>query len=132
MIVTNLVEIHPIKNDIIYVKPKEGVDFTAEEIIKVHQIFEKMANRMPYKVIVDARDVSVGHVTMDTFNVTSIKKHRPNQIAEAYLFNTLHIRILINFYFKTFKPVIPSKMFQCPDEASNWLREIQANTLSLG
>lgn len=131
MIVTNLVEIYPIENDIIYIKVINGVDFTAEELLNVFQMLEEMAGGKPYVTLTDARDINVGHITMDAFKVTSGKQHNPNQLAEAYLCDSLHIRLLINFYFKVCKPVIPFKMFQCADEAKKWLREIQAKELRL-
>ena len=99
-------------------------------MLSVFRKLEEIAGGKPYKTITDARNINVGHITMDAFKVTSGKQHTPNQIAEAYLFDSLHIRLLINFYFKVCKPVIPCKMFQCPDEAKKWLGEVQAKELS--
>jgi len=129
MILTKLVEIRPLKNGTIYVKVLDGKDFTAEELLKIYAIFEDMANGKPYKVINDARGITVGHIDMEAFKVNSTKQHTPNQVAEAYLFDTLHIRLLINFYFKIFKPAIPSKMFETLEEAEKWLNRVEIEQL---
>ena len=128
MLVTNLFEIYPPENDVIYLKVIDGKDFTAEKMAEAYQILEKIANGKPYKLMFDVRDVTISHISSEAFKVSSSKQYAPNQIAEAFLFNSLHVRILINFYFKVFKPVVPSKMFQCPTEAEKWLKEIQANS----
>lgn len=124
MILTNLVEIHSIKNNTIYVRVLDGRDFTVAELKKAYKVFEKNGNGKPYRVIIDARDITVGHIPMEAFKLNSHKKNTPNQIAEVYLFNSLHIKILINFYFKLFKPVVPSKMCMCIEEANIWLTEL--------
>ena len=42
--------------------------------------------------------------------------------AEAFLLKSLAQKILINFYIKFDKPLVPSKVFTKEDEAIKWLR----------
>ena len=45
------------------------------------------------------------------------------QIAEAFLLTSLAQKILINFYIRFDKPLVPSKVFTNKEKAIEWLRQ---------
>lgn len=86
---------------------------------------EKLSNGKAYYTIIDVRDINLGHVTMKAFSSNAKSDLVKNKLAEAVVLNSIGIRLLANFYIKTFKPKVPTKIFTNLEDAKKWLREIR-------
>ena len=50
-------------------------------------------------------------------------------LADSFVIHSLAQKILANFYLKISKPVLPTKVFNKPDEAEAWLQTLDAEEL---
>ncbi len=61
-------------------------------------------------------------VTKDARDFMATEESLKYSLCEAFLLKYLAQRILINFYIKVNKPIVPTKMFTNEDKAIEWLK----------
>ncbi|MGE3652523.1 MAG: hypothetical protein AB7G22_00250 [Flavobacteriales bacterium] len=108
-------------NHIVKIRFKDGVNFELNDAIEANQAMFDLAEGKPYLSLVDSIDVR-GEISNDALN--HFAKHpltRGVRTAEAIVINSLHNRILANFYVKFTKSHNPVKIFSKMDAAINWL-----------
>lgn len=108
-------------NRIVKIRFKDGVNFELNDAIEANQAMFDLAEGKPYLSLVDSIDVR-GEISNDALN--HFAKHpltRGVRTAEAIVINSLHNRILANFYVKFTKSHNPVKIFSKMDAAINWL-----------
>jgi hypothetical protein len=108
------------RHGIIHTEYKEGVTVELIDLQEVEKIIYAYCGNKPFFSLVD---LSNKHLHFDaearryaaTGNITSLIE------AQALIFNTLPMRILVNFYLKFDRPQYPVKVFSNADIATNWL-----------
>ena len=106
-------------DNVLYVGLKEEADFTLEVSQAEVAISEQLVGDNLYTVIIDlTKNSAIPH---DVRKWMANYK-RPNLVASALLIDAnLAAKIIVNFYLKFDKPVVPNKIFNDKDEAIAWL-----------
>ncbi len=117
-------------NWIIKIKFKNGVDFTIKDAIIANQTIVDIADKHCFLSLVDSTQVrsNISKDALDHFAKHPITKGL--RLAEAIIIDSLHNRILANFYLKFTKSHNPVKVFNNEDfeTAINWLLEISKSS----
>lgn len=115
------------ENDVLFVKMKEGVNLgqlEMEELLKQaveftapDKYFAVIDTTAPYDSTVEARNF---------YAESDYSKHR---YADAFIVNSLPMRLLVNFFISFNKPKIPSKMFNNEESALMWVNSLKKELL---
>lgn len=113
-------------NKIVKIRFKDGVDFILEDAIIANQTMFDLAGGLPFLSLVDTIDVrgQISKKAMEHFAKDALTKGV--RVAEAIVVDSLHNRILANFYLKFTKSHNPVRVFNSMDKAINWLLETYA------
>lgn len=110
-------------NRIVKIRFKDMVDFNLEDAIEANRTMYDFADGNPFLSLVDTINVrsQMSNQAMDHFAKDPLTKGV--RIAEAIVVDSLHNRILANFYIKFVKSHNPVKVFNNMDKAIAWLLE---------
>ncbi|MBE7443217.1 MAG: hypothetical protein HS119_12285 [Flavobacteriales bacterium] len=110
-------------NRIVKIRFKDGVDFVLEDAVIANQTMYDLAEGKSYLSLVDTINVrgQISKAAMEHFAKDSLTKGV--RVAEAIVVDSLHNRILANFYLKFTKSHNPVKVFSDMDKAIDWLLE---------
>jgi len=108
-------------NAIVKIRFKEDADFKLEDAIEANQTMFNLAEGNPFLSLVDSIDVrgQISNEALNHFANHSLTKGV--RVAEAIVINSLHNRILANFYLKFSKSHNPVKVFSKMEPAIVWL-----------
>ena len=111
-------------NRIVKIRFKDMVDFNIEDAIEANRTMYDFADGNPFLSLVDTINVrsQMSSQAMDHFAKDPLTKGV--RIAEAIVVDSLHNRILANFYIKFVKSHNPVKVFNNMDKAIAWLLEM--------
>ncbi|MBC7863620.1 MAG: STAS/SEC14 domain-containing protein [Bacteroidia bacterium] len=121
--ITRICEMHMEENRILYARVFDGLDITLADIEETNKAQKELAGNEPFYVLANALDITLGHVDREAFSLNAADKTLTNKKAEAYVLNSLSVKLLVNFYVQFFKPSVPVKIFNDIDEARAWLLE---------
>lgn len=104
---------------------KNNIHFELKDAIELDNYTYDWVNGKPFIALVDARDIqsNISHRAREYFaknkKITQIRK------GQAIVVNSLHIKILANFYMNFHKPSDPIKIFTDYKKAYKWALEIR-------
>jgi len=104
---------------------KDKVNFELEDAIEVDELTYEMVKGKPFVTLVDARNIrsNISHEARDFFAKNEkISKIRKGQ---SIIVNSLHTKLLANFYMKFHKPENPVKIFNDYDKADKWIQKLR-------
>jgi hypothetical protein len=115
-------------NKIVKIRFKDGVDFILEDAIIANQTMFDLVEGKPFLSLVDTINVrgQISKDAMEHFAKDPLTKGV--RVAEAIVVNSLHNRILANFYLKFTKSHNPVRVFNNMDKAIIWLIETYAKS----
>jgi hypothetical protein len=105
---------------------KDSVNFELKDAIEVDDITFELVKGCPFVTLVDARNIrsNISHEAREYFakneKITKIRK------GQSIIVNSLHTKLLANFYMKFHKPENPVKIFNDYDKAEKWIKEIRS------
>ncbi len=110
-------------NRIVKIRFKDMVDFNLEDAIEANRTMYDFADGNSFLSLVDTINVrsQMSNQAMAHFAKDPLTKGV--RIAEAIVVDSLHNRILANFYIKFVKSHNPVKVFNNMDKAIAWLLE---------
>lgn len=106
-------------------KFKNNIDFELEDAIEVDDLTYNLVKGNPFVTLVDARDIrsNISHESRKYFatnkKITIIRK------AQSIVVNSLHNKLIANFYMNFHRPINPVKVFTDIQQAEIWVREIR-------
>src|SRR3989338_4796867 len=116
-------------NRIVKIRFKNMVDFVLDDAIIANQTMFDVADGNPFLSLVDTLDVR-GQISNDAMNhFAKDPLTKGVRIAEAIVVDSLHNRILANFYLKFVKSHNHVKVFNNMDKAIAWLLETYQKTV---
>lgn len=116
-------------NRIVKIRFKNMVDFVLDDAIIANQTMFDVVDGNPFLSLVDTLDVR-GQISNDAMNhFAKDPLTKGVRVAEAIVVDSLHNRILANFYLKFVKSHNPVKVFNNMDKAVVWLLETYKNTV---
>jgi hypothetical protein len=86
----------------------------------------KLNGSRKYYSIVDVR-VNAG-ASQGVTEYYASNKYNQYRYADAFIINTLAMRLLVNFYMTFNKPSVPTKTFNDPGQAKQWIEEMKQRT----
>lgn len=115
------------EDDVLYVKMKEGVNLGQLEMEELLKQAVELTAPNKYFAIIDTTSPYDSSLEARNFYAESgYSKHR---YADAFIVNSLPMRLLVNFFITFNKPKIPSKMFNNPDSAREWIDTLKQEML---
>ena len=108
-----------IREDLIQLQIKEGVEIGESEVRKIAEGYEKLTKNKPYAVIVNAKAFS--SVTKKAREVSANELYSPNRVGSAIMVENLGQQLLASFYINVNKPKVPTRIFQNREKAIEWL-----------
>lgn len=121
---TGIAEVYVDDEGFVVVKILDKSDIEKKDVEKTGTLINKLTNGEKHYAIKDVRDINLGHVSMKAFQYHASNPQN-NKYAEAIVLNSVGIRLLANFYIKTFRPKVPTKVFTNFEQAKSWLREMK-------
>lgn len=116
------------EDDILLVKMKEGANLGQSEMEELLKQAVSLTAPDKYFAIVDTRASYDSTIeARDYYAESDYSKHR---FADAFIVNSLPMRLLVNFYISFNKPKIPSKMFNNEESALDWIHTLKKEMLA--
>ncbi len=116
------------EDDILLVKMKEGINLGQAEMEELLKQAVKLTAPDKYFAVIDTTSTYDSSVEARNFYAESeYCKHR---YADAFIVNSLPMRLLVNFFIAFNKPKIPSKMFSDQESALNWVNSLKKELLT--
>ncbi len=116
------------ENDILLVKMKAGVNLGKVEMEELLKLAVEFTTPNKYFAIVDT--TSPYDSTPDSRSFYAESDYSKHRYADAFIVNSLPMRLLVNFFISFNKPKIPSKMFNNEKNANEWITSLKKEMLS--
>lgn len=110
-------------NNILYVKMKEGINLDRPEMEALLKQAIELTQPDKYYAIIDTR--AQYDSTVEARNFYAESDYSKYRYADAFIVNSLPMRLLVNFFITFNKPKIPSKMFNTKEEALKWINGLK-------
>lgn len=106
---------------IIEIRCGEDITYDVKEIEENHEAIKKLAQGKKVRVISIAAKYTM--ITTEARQYVAKGYHKDFICAEALLIHSLAQRMLVQFYLRLFKPIVPGKFFAINDKdaAEKWL-----------
>lgn len=124
-VMAKLTPISEINNDELHLvrsKILQDLTVTGPLITETLRKIDEYAGNVPYGVITDSSEAGFPSVTRDAFAAAKEVSPHPHFKAHALLVTQTGIRLIVNFFLRTFPMAIPIKMFDTDKEAAFWVR----------
>lgn len=115
------------EDHVLFVKMKDGVSLGQEEMEELLQQAVKLTAPDKYFAIIDT--TSPYDSTPESRNFYAESDYSKYRYADAFIVNSLPMRLLVNFFIAFNKPKIPSKMFNNEESAINWINSLKKEML---
>jgi hypothetical protein len=115
------------EDEILFVKMKEGVNLGQAEMETLLKQAVGLTNPNKYFAIVDT--TATYDSTPEARNFYAESDYSKYRYADAFIVNSLPMRLLVNFFIAFNKPKIPSKMFNNEENALEWINSLKKEML---
>lgn len=115
------------EDDILLVKMKEGVNLDQAEMERLLKQAVEFTSPNKYFAIIDTTVLYDSTPESRSFYAES--DYSNYRYADAFIVNSLPMRLLVNFFITFNKPKIPSKMFNNEESALNWIQSLKKEML---
>lgn len=115
------------EDDILLVKMKEGVNLGQSEMEDLLKQAVELTTPNKYFAIIDTTAPYDSSVEARNFYAES--EYSKYRYADAFIVNSLPMRLLVNFFITFNKPKIPSKMFNDSESANEWINTLKQEML---
>lgn len=110
-------------NEILYVKTKVGFIIEKSDMEQILKDAIEITGGNKYYALIDTTNQTDS--TPEARNYYSNSEYSRYRFADAYVVNSLALRLVVNFYLKFSSPPVPSKMFGSIKEALQWIEELK-------
>lgn len=116
------------EDEILFVKMKEGVNLGQPEMEELLKQAVELTMPNKYFAIVDM--TASYDSTLEARNFYAESDYSKYRYADAFIVNSLPMRLLVNFFIAFNKPKIPSKMFNNEESALDWIHTLKKEMLA--
>lgn len=117
------------EDDILFVKMKEGVSLGQTEMEQLLNKAVELTAPNKYFAIIDT--TASYDSTPEARNFYAESDFSKYRYADAFIVNSLPMRLLVNFFISFNKPKIPSKMFNNQEGALVWINSLKEELLKM-
>jgi hypothetical protein len=110
-------------DDVLYVVIKESVDLGIKEMDELLEFSANFTNYEKRYTVVDTR--SNYNSSQEVSNHYAKSEYNKYRYADAFIVNSLGMRLLVNFYIRFHKPEIPTRLFNDEQSAINWIKSLK-------
>lgn len=116
------------EDDILTAVIKPNVDLGIEEMAELLEFTNQFTNYKKRYTIIDTRSEYNSKPEVQKFYAEheSVKY----RYADAFIVNSLPMRILVNFYIRFHKPKIPTKLFNNMEAAKIWIEQLKKASIT--
>lgn len=115
------------EDEILFVKMKPNIDIGAHELTELFNLSNELSDFKKRFVIIDTREnFNSASEVRTLYTDDAFIKYR---YADAFIVNSLPMRLLVNFYISFNNPKIPSKMFNNEESALHWVNSLKKELL---
>lgn len=111
------------KDDVLLIVVKDDSVVSVEDMEQLLKACVQLTGSRKYYSIVDVR-VNAG-ATQGVTEYYAKNEYNQYRYADAFIINTLAMRLLVNFYMTFNKPSVPTKTFNDPELARQWIEEMK-------
>lgn len=115
------------QDDVLYVKMKEGVNLGQPEMEELLRQAVEFTSPNKYFAVIDT--TSPYDSSLEARNFYAESEYSKYRYADAFIVNSLPMRLLVNFFITFNKPKIPSKMFNNEESALSWIQSLKKEML---
>jgi hypothetical protein len=116
-----------LEEDVLIVKMKPNIDIGESELTELFNLSNELADFKKRFVVIDTRENFNSNADIRTlYSDDNFIKYR---YADAFIVNSLPMRLLVNFYISFNKPKIPTKMFNNKENAFEWINSLKKEML---
>jgi hypothetical protein len=115
------------EDDILLVKMKEGINLDQAEMEQLLKQAVEFTSPNKYFAIIDT--TALYDSTPESRSFYAESDYSNYRYADAFIVNSLPMRLLVNFFITFNKPKIPSKMFNNEESALNWIQSLKKEML---
>lgn len=110
-------------DDILLIVVKDDSMVCVEDMKQLLKASVQLAQFRNYYSIVDVRvNAGAAQGVTEYYAKNEYNKYRH---ADAFIVNTLAMRLLVNFYMTFNKPCVPTKTFADPESAAKWIDSLK-------
>ena len=118
------------EDEILFVKMKDKVNLGKAEMEELLKQAIELTAPNKYFAIIDTRETY--DTTLEARNYYAESDYSKYRYADAFIVNSLPMRLLVNFFIAFNKPKIPSKMFNTKESAYEWINSCKKQILIKG
>ena len=115
------------EDDVLFVRMKEGVSLGQTEMEQLLNKAVELTAPNKYFAIIDT--TAPYDSTPEARNFYAESDFSKYRYADAFIVNSLPMRLLVNFFITFNKPKIPSKMFNSEESALAWINSMKKELL---
>lgn len=115
------------EDEILFVRMKEGVSLGQTEMEQLLNNAVELTAPNKYFAIIDT--TAPYDSTPEARNFYAESDFSKYRYADAFIVNSLPMRLLVNFFITFNKPKIPSKMFNSEESALAWINSMKKELL---
>lgn len=115
------------EDDILYVRMKEGINLGQAEMEDLLKQAIELTTPNKYFAIIDT--TAPYDSSLEARNFYAESEYSKYRFADAFIVNSLSMRLLVNFFITFNKPKIPSKMFNDKESARQWINTLKQEML---
>ena len=115
------------EDDVLFVKMKEGVNLGQVEMEELLKQAVEFTAPDKYFAVIDT--TAPYDSTVEARNFYAESDYCKCRYADAFIVNSLPMRLLVNFFISFNKPKIPSKMFNNEESALIWVNSLKKELL---
>lgn len=127
---TNIADIE-IDGDTVYAKIKDGINIEKKDIEVINKKIVDYNGGKKFISIIEFENITIGHVSSEAFSHQANSGNFHYSIADAYVVKSFGIKLLMNFYLRTFKPKVPTRIFGTRKKAIQWAVSVQEKELAI-
>ena len=118
-----------LEDDVLFVKMNAGIEFDETALVELFNASNQLAEFKKRHVIVDTRKSF--NSSPGVRNLYATDKFIKYRYSDAFIVNSLSMRLLVNFYISVNKPKIPTKIFNDEVKAFEWINSIKKEYIQI-
>ena len=109
------------EDGVVVIQPQTDTNLEVRDILNIRKIAAELCGQEKQLILTDTRDLYLGISTRARKFMSASSGTYDGRLAEAYVVNSLPMKIILNHYVNRNKPKNPVETFDSFDDAKRWL-----------
>lgn len=111
------------EDEVLWITVKDETIVTVKDMQELLKACVQLTGSRKYYSIVDVRVNA--HTSQGVTDYYAQNEYNHYRYADAFIVNTLAMRLIVNFYMTFNKPSVPTRTFNDPELAKQWIEEMK-------